>query len=96
VAARRSRGRAAHPRLPTPLPPQVDDDWILRRLERWGRRDMMPFLGPQKAGAVRALVAAKRPRVAVEVGAMAGYSAICIGQVCGRGVRRPDRGEGGR
>jgi hypothetical protein len=62
-------------------PHKVDDEWILRRLERWGRRDGMPFLGPQKAGALKVLVAAKRPRVAVEVGAMAGYSAICIGQV---------------
>lgn len=26
---------------------QMDDDWIARRLERWGRRDGMPFLGPK-------------------------------------------------
>ncbi|GFH10407.1 uncharacterized protein HaLaN_05714 [Haematococcus lacustris] len=26
----------------------VDDTWILRRLERWGRKDGMPFLGPAK------------------------------------------------
>ena len=26
----------------------VDADWVLRRLERWGRRDNMPFIGPKK------------------------------------------------
>jgi len=60
---------------------EVDADWILRRLERWGRRDGMPFVGPQKAALLRGLVGVRGPRVAVEVGAMAGYSAICIAQV---------------
>ena len=66
----------------TPPRAQVDADWILRRLERWGRRDGMPFVGPEKAALLRALVAA-RPgvRVAAEVGAMAGYSGIYIAQV---------------
>lgn len=27
----------------------VDADWVLRRLERWGKRDNMPFVGPKKA-----------------------------------------------
>ena len=26
----------------------VDADWVLRRLERWGKRDNMPFIGPKK------------------------------------------------
>ena len=26
---------------------EVDDDWILRRLDRFGRRDGMPYVGPQ-------------------------------------------------
>ncbi|MEW5302378.1 MAG: hypothetical protein WDW36_005171 [Sanguina aurantia] len=42
---------------------EVNDEWILRRLERWGRQDDMPF-----------------PLLAVEVGTMAGYSAITIAQ----------------
>jgi predicted O-methyltransferase YrrM len=47
----------------------------------------MPFVGPEKAELLRALVA-QRPgiKVAVEVGAMAGYSAICIAQVGGPGA----------
>ncbi len=51
----------------------VDDEWILRRLERWGRKDGMPFLGPKKAEVVRRLVEGRKPRLAVEVGTMAGY-----------------------
>ncbi len=27
---------------------EVDADWVLRRLQRWGRRDNMPFIGPKK------------------------------------------------
>ena len=50
----------------------VDDDWILRRLERWGRKDQMPFLGPKKGVILQGLVREKSPRLAVEVGTMAG------------------------
>ena len=50
----------------------VDDDWILRRLERWGRKDQMPFLGPKKGVILQGLVREKAPRLAVEVGTMAG------------------------
>lgn len=28
---------------------EVDADWVLRRLQRWGKRDNMPFIGPKKA-----------------------------------------------
>jgi len=59
----------------------VNDDWILRRLEKWGRREGMPFLGPQKAAILQQLVQQQQPRLAVEVGSMAGYSAIVIAQV---------------
>jgi hypothetical protein len=59
----------------------VDDDWIARRLERWGKRDGMPFLGPNKAAILQQLVAQQQPQLAVEVGTMAGYSAIKIAQV---------------
>lgn len=64
---------------------QVNDDWILRRLEKWGRREGMPFLGPQKAVILQQLVQEQQPQLAVEVGSMAGYSAIVIAQVCTEG-----------
>lgn len=27
---------------------EVDAEWVLRRLERWGKSDNMPFIGPKK------------------------------------------------
>jgi len=57
---------------------ELDDGLIMARLESWGARDNMPFIGPQKAAILGGLVADKAPRMAVEVGAMAGYSAIAI------------------
>ena len=72
---------------PPPLRAQVDGDWILRRLEQWGRREGMPFVGPAKGRALAALAVAKAGagggglRGAVEVGTMAGYSAITLGRV---------------
>lgn len=51
---------------------QVDDEWILRRLERWGKKDGMPFLGPKKGAILQRIVADKQPRWVVEVGTMAG------------------------
>jgi predicted O-methyltransferase YrrM len=59
----------------------VNDDWILRRLEKWGQRENMPFLGPKKAAILQQLVQQQQPQLAVEVGSMAGYSAIVIAQV---------------
>ncbi len=55
-----------------PAPQEVNDDWIVRRLERWGRRDGMPFVGPTKGAVLQQLVADKAPRLVVEVGTMAG------------------------
>ena len=66
---------------------EVDDEWILRRLERWGRRDNMPFLGPEKAEIVKGIVHERRPRVAVEVGGMCGYSALRMAQALPPGAR---------
>eukprot|EP00878_Enallax_costatus_P014687 GHUV01015363.1.p1 GENE.GHUV01015363.1~~GHUV01015363.1.p1 ORF type:complete len:364 (+),score=98.26 GHUV01015363.1:1246-2337(+) len=60
---------------------EVDDEWILRRLERWAKRDQMPFLGPKKGAILQQLVQQQQPKLAVEVGTMAGYSAIVIAQV---------------
>lgn len=65
---------------------EVDDEWIVRRLERWGRRDNMPFLGPEKAAIVQSVVRARRPRCVVEVGGMCGYSGIKIAQALPSGT----------
>lgn len=66
---------------------EVDDEWIVRRLERWGRRDNMPFIGPVKGAIVQRLVSEQRPRLAVEVGTMAGYSALLVAQCLEPGAR---------
>ncbi|KAG1675150.1 hypothetical protein FOA52_003373 [Chlamydomonas sp. UWO 241] len=59
---------------------EVNDEWIQRRLERWGRKDNMPFLGPKKGAVLQSLVEGKQPRLAIDVGTMAGYSALLIAQ----------------
>jgi predicted O-methyltransferase YrrM len=41
----------------------------------------MPFVGPNKAAILQQLVQEQQPQLAVEVGTMAGYSAIKIAQV---------------
>lgn len=68
---------------------EVDDEWILRRLERWGRRDNMPFLGPEKAALVQDVVRRRAPRCVVEVGGMCGYSGIKMAQALPPGAPRP-------
>ena len=70
---------------------EVDDEWIVRRLERWGRRDNMPFLGPDKAAVVQEEVRRRAPRCAVEVGGMCGYSGLKIAQALPAGARSPPR-----
>ena len=64
----------------------VDDEWILRRLERWGERDKMPFIGPQKAEILQRLVREHQPRNVVEVGTMCGYSALKMAQALPEGA----------
>ncbi|BDA41967.1 probable transmembrane O-methyltransferase homolog at C-terminar half [Coccomyxa sp. Obi] len=59
---------------------EVNSDWIIRRLERWGRRDALPFIGPKKGALLQQLVREKQPRLAVEVGALCGYSTLLIAQ----------------
>ncbi|GLI60582.1 hypothetical protein VaNZ11_002699 [Volvox africanus] len=66
---------------------EVNDDWIIRRLERWGQRDGMPFVGPAKGAILQQLVADKGPQLVVEVGTMAGYSALLMAQVLPSGGR---------
>ncbi|CAL5219272.1 g1072 [Coccomyxa viridis] len=64
---------------------EVNSDWIIRRLERWGQRDGMPFIGPQKGALLQQLVRERQPRQVVEVGTMCGYSALLIAQAMGPG-----------
>ncbi|KAK9811561.1 hypothetical protein WJX72_005954 [[Myrmecia] bisecta] len=59
---------------------EVDDDWILRRLERWGKKDGMPFVGPAKGKVLQQLVQEAAPKLVVEVGTLCGYSALLIAQ----------------
>ena len=65
---------------------EVDDEWIIRRLERWGKKDNMPFLGPQKAGILQDIIRDKQPQLIVEVGGMCGYSALKMSQVLPKGA----------
>lgn len=65
---------------------EVDDEWIIRRLERWGKKDNMPFLGPQKAGILQDIIRDKQPKLIVEVGGMCGYSALKMSQVLPKGT----------
>ena len=51
---------------------KVNDDWIIRRLERWGRKDGMPFIGPKKAAILQSVVKERQPQRVFEVGTMAG------------------------
>ena len=59
----------------------MDDEWILKRLERWGRQDMLPMVGPKKGAILQQLVLEKQPQVVYEIGAFLGYSAITMAQV---------------
>jgi predicted O-methyltransferase YrrM len=88
-AASRAAQDAAGDREQAPLPggggsysrlKQVDDAWIVKRLERWGAQDNLPMLGPVKAAALQALVREARPRSVLEIGTLLGYSAIRIAQ----------------
>jgi cephalosporin hydroxylase len=69
---------------------EMDDEWIVRRLERWGKRDGMPFMGPEKTAILQQLVSEHQPRTIVEVGTMAGYSAIKLAQAAPAGAAPPD------
>eukprot|EP00951_Prasinocladus_malaysianus_P036946 scaffold393030_cov44-Prasinocladus_malaysianus.AAC.2 len=51
---------------------EVDDDWIVRRLERWGRRDQLPLVGPKKGAILQQLIEEKNPKRVVEVGSFLG------------------------
>lgn len=64
---------------------EVDAEWVLRRLERWGKSDNMPFIGPKKGAILQRLVRQAAPRNAVEVGTMAGYSTILMAQALPKG-----------
>lgn len=51
---------------------EVDDEWILRRLERWGQRDMLPMVGPEKGQILQDLIRDRAPKHVVEVGSFLG------------------------
>jgi len=90
VAAQRARGQ----RETVPMPgggvkerlKQVDDRWILSRLERWGRQDGLPMVGPVKGALLQQLVQEERPGVVYEVGTFLGYSAITMAQAVEEGA----------
>ena len=65
---------------------EVDDEWIVRRLERWGEKDGMPFIGPDKADIIQGIVRDAAPRVVVEVGGMCGYSGLKLAQALPEGA----------
>lgn len=43
-------------------------------------QDALPFIGPKKGALLQQLVRKQRPRLAVEVGTLCGYSALLIAQ----------------
>eukprot|EP00959_Pyramimonas_sp_CCMP1952_P010293 215525-Pyramimonas_sp.AAC.1 len=59
----------------------VDDEWILKRLDRWGKKEDMPFLGPKKASMMQDMIKESGAKSFLEVGTLAGYSAISAAQV---------------
>ena len=50
-------------------------------------QDGLPFVGPAKAAVLAGLVAERAPALAVEVGALAGYSALTIAKALPPGGR---------
>lgn len=50
-------------------------------------QDSLPFVGPVKAAVLAGLVAERAPALAVEVGALAGYSALTIAKALPPGGR---------
>ena len=65
----------------------VDDDWILRRIDRWGivetattRGNPLPTVGPAKGKILEELVAKCKPKLIVDIGTFVGYAAIRMGR----------------
>ena len=65
----------------------VDDDWILRRIDRWGvvetyesKGNPLPTVGPAKGKILEDLVAEYQPNLIVDVGSFVGYAAIRMGR----------------
>ena len=65
----------------------VDDDWILRRIDRWGVVETattggnpLPTVGPAKGKILEELVAEHAPKLIVDVGSFVGYAAIRMGR----------------
>jgi len=58
----------------------VDTDRILREIEDQAKREFLPILGREKGAFLERLVKEKSPCVAVEIGALVGYSTVLIGR----------------
>ena len=46
-------------------------------------QDRMPFIGPEKGALLQQIIRERQPRQVVEVGSMAGYSALTMAQALG-------------
>ncbi len=46
-------------------------------------QDRMPFIGPEKGALLQRIIRERQPRQVVEVGSMAGYSALTMAQALG-------------
>lgn len=87
-AAGRERQESAGEREEAALPDgtnysrlkQVDDKWIVKRLERWGAQDNLPFVGSAKGDVLQSLIREKKPRAVLEIGTALGYSSIRMAQ----------------
>lgn len=51
---------------------------VLEKIERQAEREFLPIIGPEKGKTLEKLVKEKRPKEAIEVGTLIGYSAIRI------------------
>jgi len=65
----------------------VDDEWILRRIDRWGvvetaqtRGNPLPTIGPAKGAVVENLVEELKPKFILDIGTFVGYAAIRMGR----------------
>ena len=65
----------------------VDDEWIIRRIDRWGvvetaqtRGNPLPTVGPAKGKILEELVERHQPQLIVDVGTFVGYAAIRMGR----------------
>ena len=83
--ARRLTWAAPRPGLPSmssPARAYVIVHPLLKHLSNLVQ-DRMPFIGPEKGALLRQIIRERQPRQVVEVGSMAGYSALTMAQALG-------------